>query len=168
MINHEIIKETELKNSSRPLRNYMRELPAWVVLVQGTVGKWFHTSVGVRQGCLLSPTLFNIFLECIMTDALEDHNGTVSIGGRRRTITNLSIHDDIDGLAGNEQELADLVKCLDKTSSKYGMETNAEKTKIMTNSAHPITTKITVRGKELERPNTSSTSEPLSVKPRSH
>ena len=118
------------------------------VLVQGTVGKWFHTSVGVRQGCLLSPTLFNIFLERIMTDALEDHNGTVSIGGR--TITNLRFADDIDGLAGNEQELANLVKRLDETSSRYGMEISAEKTKLMTNSAHPITTKITVSGKELE------------------
>ena len=47
-----------------------------------------------------SPTLFNIFLERIMTDALEDHEGTVSIGGR--TITTLRFADDIDGLAGEE------------------------------------------------------------------
>ena len=51
------------------------------VLVQGATGEWFHTSVGVRQGCLLSPTLFNIFLEDIMTHALENYNGTISIGG---------------------------------------------------------------------------------------
>ena len=43
----------------------------------------------------LSPTLFNIFLEMIMTDAFEDHEGTVSIGGR--TITSLRFADDIDG-----------------------------------------------------------------------
>ena len=53
----------------------------------------------VRQGCLLSPTLFNIFLQWIMTDILLDHEGTVCIGGR--TITNLA--DDIDGLAGEEE-----------------------------------------------------------------
>ena len=57
------------------------------------IGDWFRTTVGVRQGCLLSPTLFNIFLERIMTDALEDHEGTVSIGGR--TVTNLRFADDI-------------------------------------------------------------------------
>ena len=68
------------------------------VLFNSSIGDWFRTTVGVRQGCLLSPTLFNIFLERIMTDALEDHEGTVSIGGR--TITNLRLADDIDGLAG--------------------------------------------------------------------
>ena len=52
------------------------------VYYNGSVGEWFRTTVGVRQGCLLSPTLFNIFLERIMTDALENHEGSVSIGGR--------------------------------------------------------------------------------------
>ena len=48
-----------------------------------------------------------------MTDALEDHEGTVSIGGR--TITNLCFADDIDGLAEEEEELANLVERLDKS-----------------------------------------------------
>ena len=39
-----------------------------------------------------------------MTDVFEDHEGTVSIGGR--TITNLRLADDIDGLEGEEEELA--------------------------------------------------------------
>ena len=51
------------------------------VLFNGSIGDWFRTTVGVRQGCLLSHTLFNILLERIMTDALEDHEGTVSTGG---------------------------------------------------------------------------------------
>ena len=76
------------------------------------MGGWFRRTVGVRQECLLSPTLFNIFLERIMTDALEGHEGTVSIEGR--TITNLRFADDIDGLAGEEEELAKLAERLDK------------------------------------------------------
>ena len=67
------------------------------VLFNGSMGDWFRTTVGVQQGCLLSPSLFNIILERITTDALEDHKGTVSIGGR--TITNLCLADDTNGLA---------------------------------------------------------------------
>ena len=78
------------------------------VLFNSSVGDWFRTTVGVRQKCLISPTLFNIFLERIMADALEDHEGTVSSGGR--TIINLRFADDIDGLAGEEEELANLVE----------------------------------------------------------
>ena len=52
-----------------------------------------------------------------MTDALEDHEGLVSIGGR--TITNLRFADDIDGLAREEEEMAKLVECLDKASTAY-------------------------------------------------
>jgi len=118
------------------------------VLLNGNTGEWFRTTVGVRQGCLLSPTLFNIFLERLMTDALEDHEGSVSIGGRN--ITNLRFADDIDGLAGTEDELATMVKSLDKTSQAYGMEINAEKTKLMTNNANGIKRNIEVEGQNLE------------------
>ena len=65
-----------------------------------------------------------------MTDALQDHEGTVSIKGRA---TNLRFADDIDRLAG-EEELAKLVERLDKASTAYGMEISDEKTKLMTNN----------------------------------
>ena len=67
-----------------------------------------------------------------MADALGNHQGTVNIGGR--TITNLRFDEGIDGLAEDEQELANLVKRLEKTSTSYGMEISAEKTKLMTNN----------------------------------
>ena len=51
---------------------------------------------------VVSPTLFQIFLQRMITDASEDHEGTVSTGGR--TITNLRFADDIDGLAGEKEE----------------------------------------------------------------
>ena len=82
-----------------------------------------------------------------MTDALEDHEGTVSIGGR--TITNLRFTDGIDGLA-EEEELTKLVERLDKASTAYGMEISAGKTKVMTNNTSGINTEIKVNGQKLE------------------
>ena len=73
-----------------------------------------------------------------MTDTLEDNEGTVSIGGR--TITNLCVADDIDGSAGEEEELANLVEHLDKASTAYGIEISAKETKLMTNNTSDINT----------------------------
>ena len=61
--------------------------------MNGRTGECFRTTVAVRQGCLLSLTLFNSFLERIMSAALEEHDGKVSIGGR--TIDNLRFADGI-------------------------------------------------------------------------
>ena len=83
-----------------------------------------------------------------MTDTLEDREGTVSIGGR--TITNLRFADDIDGLSGEEEELANLAERLDKASTAYSMEISAEKTKVMTNNTSGINTEIKVNGQKLE------------------
>ena len=70
---------------------------------------------------------------------IEDREGSVSIGGR--TITNLCFADDIDGLAGEEEVLA---------NTAYGMEISAEKTKLMTNSTCGINTESKVNGQKLE------------------
>ena len=49
------------------------------VHMNGSTGEWFRQTVGVRQGCLLSPTLFNIFLERIMPDdAIEENDGRLA------------------------------------------------------------------------------------------
>ena len=83
-----------------------------------------------------------------MTDILEDDEGTVSTGGR--TITNLCFADAINGLAGEEEELANLVERLDKTSTAYGIEISAEKTKLMTNNTSGINTETKVNRQRLE------------------
>ena len=92
------------------------------------------------RGVYSHPPSSAYFWKRIFTDALEDHEGAVSIGGR--TITNLRFADDIDGLAGEEEELANLVERLDKASTAYGMEISAEKSKLMTNNTSGINTEI--------------------------
>ena len=83
-----------------------------------------------------------------MTDAIEDHEGAVSVGGR--TITNLRFADDIDGLAGEEEELTKLVQRLHNASTAYDMGICAERTKLMTNNTSGIDTEIKVNGQNLE------------------
>ena len=63
-----------------------------------------------------------------------------------RIITNRRFADGIDGLAGEEEELANLVERLDKASTAYGIEISAEKTKLITNNTSGINTVVNVDG----------------------
>ena len=84
-----------------------------------------------------------------MTDALSDHTSSVTIGGR--PISNLRFADDIDGIAGSEDELIDLINRLDTSSRNYGMEISPEKTKIMANEiANGFTQIIKIKDAVLE------------------
>ena len=115
------------------------------VLMNGSIGEWFRITTGVRQGWLLSPSLFIIFP--VMSDALEEHDGKVSIYGRN--ITNLRFADDIDTLAEEEQELEALVESLDKTCTRYKMKISTEQTKLMTKSANGIQREQKVKRQKL-------------------
>ena len=80
-----------------------------------------------------------------MMEALENNQGSVSIRGR--ITTNLRFADDIDGLTGTEEELANLVNHLDEASTIHTVEEiSVEKTKLMSKTNQPPTNKITVDG----------------------
>ena len=117
------------------------------VLFNGSTGEWFRTTVGVRQGCLLSPTLFNIFLERIMCEALDDHEGSVSIGGR--LVTNFRFADDIV-VNAEAEEAGVLIDRLDRTTTRYKMEIGPDKTKMMTNNPNGFQREIKIKGQRLE------------------
>ena len=80
------------------------------ILINNNIGTKFNTTLGVRQGCLLSPVLLNIFLEKIMLDSLTNQPSSISIGGRR--FNNLSFADDIYLIAGSESELQTITDVL--------------------------------------------------------
>ena len=115
--------------------------------MNGSMGEWFRTAGELKQGCFLSPTLFNNFLEQIMSDAVEEEDEQISIGSRN--ITNLWCANDINALAQEEQELEALVETLDKTCIRYKMEISIEKTILMTNNASGIQRKIKAKGPKL-------------------
>ena len=92
------------------------------------VSEWFETIVGVLQGCMLSPLLFNIFLEIIMARALKDVDAGAVIGGT--IISNLRFADDIAALAEEEDDLQETVNQIAQESSRMGLRINVEKTEV--------------------------------------
>ena len=96
-----------------------------VVLFNNNIWTFFNTSVEVRQGCLLSPTLFNIFIENIIQDTLEDHCSTISVG--LYELCNLRFSDDIDLMAGSNTELQKFTNKLSMFSASVDKEVIYEK-----------------------------------------
>ncbi|GFS04037.1 endonuclease-reverse transcriptase [Elysia marginata] len=117
------------------------------VFLNNTIGNSFKTTVGVRQGCLLSPVLFNIFLR-IMQDTLNQHSPTISIGGR--PLCNLRFADDIDLIAGSQAKLQVLTDRLVASSKAFGMEVSSEKSKVMVSSERVNDASITMDDEPLE------------------
>ena len=78
----------------------------------------------------------------------RNHTGTVSIGGWN--MMNLQFANDIDGLAGSEDELWQLLKHLEDTRQSYGMLINTSKTKVMSNTSYGFIDEITIKDQTLE------------------
>ena len=86
------------------LRNLYVGQEATVRTGHGTTD-WFHTGKGVRQGCILSPCLFNFYAEYIMRNAgLEEAQAGIKIS--RRNINNLRYADDTTHMAENEERVS--------------------------------------------------------------
>ena len=97
---------------------------------------WFQIGKGVRQGCVLSPCLFNLYAEYIMRNAgLEETQAGIKIAGRN--INNLRYADDTSLMAESEEELKSLLMKVEEERENAGLKLNIHKTKIMESS--PIT-----------------------------
>ena len=97
---------------------------------------WFQIGKGVRQGCILSPRLFNLHAEYIMRNAgLEETQAEIKIAGRN--INNLRYADDTTLMAESEEELKNLFTKVKVESEKVSLKLNIQKTKIM--ASGPIT-----------------------------
>ena len=107
---------------------------ATVRTVQGKTD-WFQIGKGVRQGCILSPCLFNLYAEYIRQNArLDEVQAGIKIAGRN--INNLRYADDTT-LMAESKELKSLLMKLKEDSEKVGLKLNIQKTKIM--ASGPIT-----------------------------
>ena len=97
---------------------------------------WFQIWKGVRQGCLLSPCVFNLYAEYIMRNAgLEEAQAGIKI--TRRNINNLRYAEDTTLIAESEEKMKSLLMKVKEQSEKFGLKLNIQKTKIM--ASGPIT-----------------------------
>ena len=88
---------------------------------------WFQIGKGARQGCILSPCLFNLYAEYIMRNAgLEEAQVGIKIAGRN--INNLGYADDTTFMAESEEELKSLLMKVKEESEKVGLKVNTQKT----------------------------------------
>ena len=91
---------------------------------------WFQIRKGVRQGCILSPCLFNLYAEYIMRNAGLDE-AQAGIKTARRNINNLRYADDVTLMAESEEELKSLLMRVKEESKKASLKVNIQKTKIV-------------------------------------
>ena len=107
---------------------------------------WFQIGKGVCQGCILSPCLFNLYVEYIMRNAgLEETQAGIKFAGRN--INSLRYADDTTLMAESEEELKSLLMKVKVESEKVGLKLNIQKTKIM--ASGPITS-WQIDGKTIE------------------
>ena len=91
---------------------------------------WFQIGKGLRQGCILSPCLFNLYAEYIMWNARLD-KAQAGIKISRRNINNLRYADDTTLMVESKEELKSLLMKVKEESEKLGLKLNLQKTKIM-------------------------------------
>ena len=117
------------------LKNLYVDQEATIRTGHGTTD-WFQIGKGVRQSCILSSCLLNLYAEYIMRNAgLEEAQAGIKIA--RRNINNLRDADDTTLMAESEEELKSLLMKVKEVSEKVGLKLNIQKTKIIASS--PIT-----------------------------
>ena len=117
------------------LRNLYAGQEAKVTTGHGTTD-WFQIGKGIREGCILSPCLFNLYAEYIMRNAgLDEAQAGIKIA--ERNINNLRYADDTTLTAESEEEQKSLLMKVKEEGEKVGLKLNIQKTKIMASS--PIT-----------------------------
>ena len=106
------------------------------VRLPNTTTNWFSIKRGVRQGCVMSPDLFNLYSEVILRE-LDDRPEGILVNGVK--INNLRYADDTVLLATSASDLQKIFDAVVDASAKLGLHVNAKKTKVMVVSKSEFT-----------------------------
>ncbi|NNK27532.1 MAG: RNA-directed DNA polymerase, partial [Flavobacteriaceae bacterium] len=146
----DILKTTEIDGKDlRLIQNLYWDQTA-AVRISDEMTDNFNIMQGVRQGCVISPKLFNVYSNNIFSEANSLRG--VQIGGHN--ITNLRFADDTALLAESEEELQEIVTLVNERSMVKGLKMNVKKTKVMVvrrNTKTKVNVKIIVNGEPLEQ-----------------
>lgn len=103
---------------------------------------------GVRQGCNLSPTLFNLYIENTLKKLREDEIGGIKINDM--LVQMLSFSDDIALIAESDEALGNMLTKMNDSCKEYKMKINKSKTKILICSKQELLSNITIENEKLE------------------
>lgn len=149
----QLIEALEQKNLDTKDKRIIVELylkQSASVRVQSELTKAVEIKRGVRQGCVLSPLLFNLYSEEIFAKALENNAGGIRVNGIR--LNNLRYADDAVLLAENMQDLQGMLNDVITASEEYGLTLNVKKTKYMIVTKTEVPNEhLYVGGERLER-----------------
>lgn len=146
----EVLKEVGVDWRDRRLLIdlYMQQEVA--VRVNGECTESTEIGRGVRQGCLLSPLLFNLYAEAMIKDVMLKTNVGVRIGGE--VLADIRFADDQAMAAETNDELQQLMDMVNSTAKEYGMKINGKKTKVMKISRDGVgQVRVVLEGQELEQ-----------------
>ena len=152
-VNHEklieCLKTTDIDRSDIALISNIYLEQDTKIRIGNDMSESLKIKTGVRQGCVLSPSLFNLYTEHIFRQI--DELPGVKIGGRN--INNLRHADDTVLLAETEEDLQKTVDQVKRESESFGLLMNAKKTKSMvfSKSSNPPNTRIHIEGKLTEK-----------------
>uniref|UniRef100_H3APN8 ribonuclease H n=1 Tax=Latimeria chalumnae TaxID=7897 RepID=H3APN8_LATCH len=123
---------------------------AWhAVRVNGELTEWFEVKNGVEQGCILSPILFALYLENILSNSLSNIGGGCMISGQ--IINHLDFADDIVMIMPMEECNQEAANNLYTTARKWGLKMNEQKTKLMVTSKIKKQAKLVINGGNTEQ-----------------